>query len=123
MIFQTMKTYFLFLVLTASCQVTETLYINPDGNGNIEVVNLRAKKIYKGTTYIFWRLYQEIFSRTPTADQKVFLKYSEVKVYKKKSSCEKGFRRSYSQNFKKVMDIIDFYKIDDYEDDIRHSMP
>jgi hypothetical protein len=61
MILQTMKTYFLFLVLTASCQVTETLYINPDGSGNIEVINLRDKNIYKGTTYIFWRLYQEIF--------------------------------------------------------------
>jgi hypothetical protein len=140
MIFQHMKTYFflLVLVLTASCQVTETLYVNPDGSGSIEVADLRdensymqlakeeysKENIYRDTTYVFGdyiKKHQETFSRTPVTDQKVFLKYSEVKVYKKKSSYEKEFRSSYSQNFKKVADIVDLYKIDDYVDDIRHN--
>ncbi|WP_255515460.1 hypothetical protein [Flavobacterium sp. ZT3R18] len=138
MIFQTMKIYFflLVLVLTASCQVTETIHLNPDGSGSIEVADLREENsymqlakeeyskenIYKDTTYVFGdyiKKYQETFSKTSVADQNVFLKYSEVKVHKKASSYEKEFRSSYSQNFKNVRDIVDLYKIDDYVDDIR----
>ncbi|TRX38955.1 hypothetical protein FNW52_02525 [Flavobacterium sp. ZT3R18] len=133
-----MKIYFflLVLVLTASCQVTETIHLNPDGSGSIEVADLREENsymqlakeeyskenIYKDTTYVFGdyiKKYQETFSKTSVADQNVFLKYSEVKVHKKASSYEKEFRSSYSQNFKNVRDIVDLYKIDDYVDDIR----
>ena len=39
-----MKKYFYFLVcaiLASSCQVSETIYLNEDGSGKVEVVELR----------------------------------------------------------------------------------
>jgi hypothetical protein len=138
--FKTMKIhlFLLVLVLTVSCQVTETIHVNPDGGGSIEVADLREENsymqlakeeyskedVFKDTTYVFAdyiKKYQETFSRTPVADQKVFLRYSEVKVHKKKSSHEKEFRSSYSQNFKKAEDVVDLYKTDDYADDVRNN--
>nr|WP_315196441.1 hypothetical protein [uncultured Flavobacterium sp.] len=135
-----MKIYFflLVLVLTASCQVTETLHINSDGSGIIEVVHLRdehsymqiAKEnyskedIYKDTTYVFGdyiKKHHETFSRTPVADQKVFLTYSNVKVHRKASSYDKEFRTTYAQNFQKASDIADLLKTDHYIDDIKNN--
>ena len=64
-----MKRIFLLLVihLTASCQVTETLHINTDGTGTIEVSEEREENsymqlakeeyakedFYRDTTYVF----------------------------------------------------------------------
>jgi hypothetical protein len=140
MIFQKMKIYFflLFLVLATSCQVTETIHLNPDGSGTIEVTNLRdensymqlakenysKEEIYNDTTYIFGdyiKKHQETFSRTSVADQNVFLRYSDVKFRRKQSSYEKEFRTTYSQNFKKASDIVDLYKADHYLDDIKNN--
>lgn len=135
-----MKKVFLLLLpfLTISCQVTETLHLNSDGSGTIEVTHLRdensymqiAKEnyskedIYKDTTYIFGdyiKKHQETFSRTPVADQKVFLRFSEVKVHRKASSYDKEFRTTYAQNFQKTSDIIDLSKTDHYLDDIKNN--
>lgn len=135
-----MKKVFLLLLpfLTISCQVTETLHLNSDGSGTIEVTHLRdensymqiAKEnyskedIYKDTTYIFGdyiKKHQETFSRTPVADQKVFLRFSEVKVHRKASSYDKEFRTTYAQNFQKTSDIVDLSKTDHYLDDIKNN--
>ncbi|HEU4790408.1 MAG TPA: hypothetical protein VFS71_12030 [Flavobacterium sp.] len=131
--------FFLFLILiNVSCQVTETIHLNSDGSGIIEVTNLReehsymqiAKEnyskedIYKDTTYVFGdyiKKHQETFSRTPVADQKVFLRYSNVKVHRKASSYEKEFRTTYTQNFQKASDIVDLSKTDHYIDDIKNN--
>jgi hypothetical protein len=140
MIFQTMKIYsfLILLFLTASCQVTETIHFNPDGSGSIEVTNLREENsymqiakenyskedIYRDTTYVFGdyiKKHQETFSRTPMDDQKVFMRYSEVKVRRKQSSYEKEFLTTYSQNFQKASDIVDLYKTDHYLDDVRNN--
>jgi hypothetical protein len=140
MIFKTMKIYFflLVLVLTASCQVTETLHLNPDGSGSIEVTDLRdensymqlakeeysKENIFKDTTYVFtdyFKKYVETFDRTPKEDQNVYLRYSDVKVHIKKSSYEKEFRTTVSQNFKKATDIVDLYKAEDYADNIKKN--
>jgi hypothetical protein len=140
MIFQTMKAYFflLVLVLTTSCQVTETLHLNPDGSGTIEITELRdehsymqlAKEnyskedVYKDTTYVFtdyFKQYAETFARNTKEDQKVYLRYTDVKVHIKKSSYEKEFRTTVSQNFKKATDIVDLYKAEDYADNIRNN--
>ncbi len=121
-----------------SCQVTETLHLNPDGSGNIEVVHLRdensymqlAKEeyskedIYSDTTYVFGdyiKKHQETFSRTAAADQQVFLRYTDVKVHRKASSYEKEFRTTYTQNFQKACDIVDLSKTDHYLDDIKNN--
>jgi hypothetical protein len=127
--------FLLLILLTVSCQVTETIHLNSDGSGIIEVTHLRdehsymqiamesysKEDIYKDTTYVFGdfiKKYQETFSKTPVADQKVFLRYSEVKVHQKESSYDKEFRTTYTQNFQKVSDIVDLSKTDHYLDDI-----
>jgi hypothetical protein len=134
------RIFFLLIIaiLTASCQVTETIHFNADGSGTIEVVNLRNENSYmqlvkeeyskedffKDTTYVFsdyFKKYEETFSRTPKDDQKVYLKYSEVKIHTKKSSYEKEFRTTISQNFNKATDIVDLYKAEDYADNIRNN--
>jgi hypothetical protein len=104
------KYFFVLLpLLMISCQVTETLHLNANGSGTIEVMNLRdensymqlakenysKENVYRDTTYVFGdyiKKHDETFSRTPLADQTVFLKYSEVKVHRKESSYEKEFR-------------------------------
>lgn len=130
--------FLLLILLTASCQVTETLHLNSDGSGSIEVVDLRdeysymqlAKEeyskedIFKDTTYVFadyFKKYAETFARTPTEDQNVYLRYSDVKVHIKKSSYEKEFKTTVSQNFKKATDIVDLYKAEDYADNIKKN--
>jgi hypothetical protein len=135
-----MKKYFFLplILLAVSCQVTESLHLNSDGSGSIEVTELRdehsymqlAKEeyskedIYKDTTYVFtdyFKKYAETFARTPKEDQNVYLRYADVKVHVKKSSYEKEFRATVSQNFKKATDIVDLYKADDYADNIKKN--
>lgn len=135
-----MKRYFflLLILLNISCQVVETIHFNADGSGIIEVTNVRdehsymqiAKEnyskedIYKDTTYVFGdyiKKYHETFSRTPVADQKVFLRYSTVKVHKKASSYDKEFRTTYTQNFQNASDIVDLSKTNHYLDDIKNN--
>jgi hypothetical protein len=135
-----MKKYFFLLsiLLNVSCQVTETLHLNSDGSGIIDVENLRdehsymqiAKEnyskedVYRDTTYVFGdyiKKHHETFSRTPVADQKVFFRYSEVKIHKKASSYDKEFRATYTQNFQKASDIVDLSKTDHYLDDIKNN--
>ncbi|HKO77075.1 MAG TPA: hypothetical protein VJU52_07660 [Flavobacterium sp.] len=135
-----MKRYFFLLsiLLNVSCQVTETIHLNADGSGTIEVAMLRdensymqiAKEnyskedVYRDTTYVFGdyiKKHHETFSRTPVADQKVFLRYSEVKIHRKSSSYDKEFRTTYTQNFQKASDIVDLSKTDHYLDDIKNN--
>lgn len=126
------------LLLTVSCQVTETLHLNPDGSGSIEVVELRDENsymqlvkeayskedIYKDTTYVFsdyFQKYSETFNRTALEDQAVYKQYSNVKVHSKKSSYDKEFRTTISQNFQKATEIVDLYKTEDYADNIKNN--
>ena len=126
------------LLLTVSCQVTETLHLNPDGSGSIEVVELRDENsymqlvkeayskedIYKDTTYVFsdyFQKYSETFNRTAPEDQAVYKHYSNVKVHSKKSSYDKEFRTTISQNFQKASEIVDLYKTEDYADNIKNN--
>lgn len=128
----------LVILLTASCQVTETLHINPDGTGTIEVSEEREENsymqlakeeyakedFYRDTTYVFkdyFTKYGETFARTSKEDQNVYLRYSDVKVHIKKSSSEKEFRTLISQNFKNATDIVDLYKTEDYADNIKNN--
>ena len=129
--------YFL-LLLTVSCQVTETLHLNSDGSGSIEVVELRDENsymqlvkedyskedIFKDTTYVFsdyFQKYSETFNRTAQEDQAVYKKYSNVIVHSKKSSYDKEFRTTISQNFQKATEIVDLYKTEDYADNIKNN--
>ena len=130
--------FLLIFLFVVRCQVTETIRINPDGSGSIEVVNLRdensymqlakeeyaKENFYKDTTYVFkvyFTLYPETFARTSKEDQNSYLKYSDVQVHIKKSSSEKEVRTLISQKFKNTADIVDLYKTEDYVDNIKHN--
>jgi hypothetical protein len=129
---------FIILILLTSCQVTETININPDGSGSIEVVQLRDEnsymqlagdrytheEVFEDTTYIFKEYitkYNETFLKYTPDEQKLFQKYSNVKVHLKKSSFEKEFRNVFTQDFNKVSDIPDLYKTEDYADDLENN--
>ena len=135
-----MKKYlFLLLIIFAtSCQVTETLQLNEDGSGNLEVAELRdeqsymqlakedysKEEVYKDTTLYFkdyYKKYEETFNRTGKEDQDFYYKYADVKVHTKKSSYEKEFKTTIFQKFKKVSDLVDLYKAQNYADDIKFN--
>lgn len=130
--------YFLLLLLVASCQVTETLHLNEDGSGDLEVIMLRDEQsymqlakeeyskedVYRDTLFYFkdyYKKYAETFDRTGKEDQDVYYKYAAVKVHKKQSSYEKEFKTTISQNFKEVSDLVDLYKAENYADDIKFN--
>ncbi|WP_291142995.1 hypothetical protein [Flavobacterium sp. UBA7680] len=129
---------FLFLILLTSCQITETITINPDGSGDIKVEQLREENsymqlagesygrenIFEDTTYVFKEYiekYKETFLKYTPEEQKLFQKYTNIKVYLKKSSFEKEFRSVFSLHFNKVSEIPDLYKTEDYADDLQNN--
>ncbi|MDX6183096.1 hypothetical protein SGQ44_13790 [Flavobacterium sp. Fl-77] len=129
---------FIILMLLTSCQITETININPDGTGKIEITELRDENSYmqlagenyskeeefKDTTFVFKEYmikYKENFSKYLPAEQELFQKYADTKVHIKKSSFEKEFRKTVTLKFNKVTDIPDLYKTENYADDIKFN--
>nr|WP_294785036.1 hypothetical protein [uncultured Flavobacterium sp.] len=129
---------FLLLIFFSSCQITETITINPDGSGDVELVQLREENsymqlageeyakenVFQDTTYVFKEYigkYKENFSKYTAQEQQLFQKYSNVKVHVKRSSFEKEFRTVFSLHFNKVSEIPDLSKTEDYASDIQHN--
>lgn len=128
----------IILLILSGCQITETIQINPDGTGTVEVVQLRNENgymqlagsqyanedIFKDTTYVFQdyiKKYDQIFLKYTPTEQQLFQKYSNVKVHIKNSSFEKEFRTELKFDFNKVSEIPDLYKTEDYVNDIKHN--
>ena len=128
----------LILLLTVSCQVTETLYINADGSGTIKTIAVRDEQSYMqlvgenyakeekfvDTTYVFSdyiKQYADNFSKLPTAEKEVYAKFKDVNVHIKKSSFDKEFRNTIWQDFKKVEHIADLEKTENYADNLKHN--
>ena len=129
---------FVLLLLTTSCQVTETIHFTEDGSGTIAVEMLRIEQSYqqlageeynKGevfvdTTYVFddyISKHSETFSKLTLEDKAVFNAYKGVKVHTKKNSFEKEFRTTFTQNFLQANQIADLYKTQEYVSDIVHN--
>jgi hypothetical protein len=129
---------FVMLFLVTSCQVTETITINPDGSGNIEVVQLRdensymqlagenysRENVFRDTAYVFKEYiknYNENFVKYTKEEQKLFEKYTNVKVHIKESSFEKEFKSTFLFDFNKVSEIPDLYKTENYAGDIKYN--
>lgn len=129
---------FLLIICFTSCQITETITINPDGSGSIEIEQLREENsymqlageeyakenVFQDTTYIFndyIKKYNENFIKYLPQEQLLFQKYANVKVQIRRSSFEKEFRTSFHLNFNKVSEIPDLYKTEDYASDIQHN--
>lgn len=140
MIFKMIKTYFLLflLVMVTSCQITETISINQDGSGTIEVMkhreehsymqlageNYSKETIFKDTAYVFdayIEKYNDNFIRYTEPEQKLFSKYKNVKVHSKLSAFEKEFWTVISQSFANVTEVPDLYKTEDYASDIKNN--
>ena len=125
-------------VLLASCEVVETMNINPDNSGTIMVDMHRnensymqiageqyAKEtIFKDTTYVFQdyiEKYNGNFVKYTATEQELFNKYKNVKVHIKKSSFDKDFRTIISQDFTNVEEVADLSKTENYISDIVHN--
>lgn len=130
--------FILLVILTTSCQITETLHLNQDGTGIIETESLRDEHSYmqlagenyskeekfEDTTYVFKGFitkYSETFSKLPAFEKAIFQKYATVNVHIKKSSFEKEFRTTISQNFNTIEEVADLYKTQEYADDLEHN--
>ena len=130
--------FLLLGLLVTSCQITETIYLNQDGTGKIETESLRdehsymqlagenyaKEEVFRDTTYIFKDFitkYSETFSRLPASEKAIFQKFATVKVHIKKSSYEKEFRTTISQNFNTIEEVADLYKTQEYADDLEHN--
>lgn len=128
----------LLLVLLTSCEVTETLHINPDNSGTIEFDSHRnensymqiageeyAKEtVYKDTTYVFQEYIDKFnanFIKYTVKEQELFNTFKNVKVHIKKSAFDKEFRTTITQAFQKVEDIADLSKTENYADDIKYN--
>lgn len=126
------------LVFLNSCQVTETIHLNQDGTGKIEINELRdehsymqlmgenysKEEVFRDTTYVFQDLimkHSETFSRLPALEKAIFQKFGAVKVHVKKNSYEKEFRTTITQNFTKIEQVADLYKTEEYADDIENN--
>jgi hypothetical protein len=126
------------VILVTSCQVTETIHINEDGAGKIEIIKLRDEQSYiqftgenyskeekfVDTTYVFKDFiskYSETFSKLTPMEKAVFQKFEDVNVHIKQSSYEKEFRTTITQNFAKIEEVPDLYKTGEYADDLEHN--
>ncbi|MBF7092523.1 hypothetical protein IUY40_13380 [Flavobacterium sp. ALJ2] len=131
------KTFLILLFLT-SCQVTETITINTDGSGTIEVVQLRDEHSYmllsgekyskeekfKDTTYVFQDYitkYNETFLKYTQSEQQLFQKYANVKVHVKKSSFDKEFKTTIVFPFTKIEIVPNLYNTEDYASDLQNN--
>ena len=132
------KYLLLILIVTVSCQVTETIRVNPDGSGTVETVMLRDEQsymqlvggdyaheeIFVDTTYVFndyITKYAADFSKLPLAEKEIYNKYKDVNVHIKKSSFDKEFRTTISQKFNKIEEVPDLYKTENYADDLKYN--
>ena len=130
--------FLLTVILTTSCEVTETIYLNQDGTGKIETESLRdehsfmllagenysKEEKFEDTTYVFKdfiRKYSETFSKLPAFEKAIFHKYASVNVHNKKNSYDKEFRTKINQNFDNISAVPDLYKTEEYADDLKHN--
>lgn len=124
--------------LLSNCQVSETIYLNEDGSGKIEVVELRdehsymqiaganysKEEKYVDTSYAFSDVvlkYNDTFLKFTKPEQELFTKYNGVNLHVKKSSYDKEFRTVITQSFNNIETVPDLYKTEDYADDLENN--
>lgn len=121
-----------------SCQVTETIQLNENGSGKIQVEYRRdensymqlAKENYSkedkfvDTTYVFKDYitkYSETFLKFTKDEQELFKRFENVNVHIKQSSFEKEYFSIMSQDFNKIEEVPDIYKTGDYAGDLKNN--
>ncbi|MFT7165147.1 MAG: hypothetical protein ACI9CZ_001736 [Flavobacterium sp.] len=130
--------FLLVLALFASCELTETLHINPDNSGTLEFESHRNENsymqiareeysketVFMDTTYIFQEYiskYNANFIKYASKEQELFNSFKNVKVHIRKSAFDKEFRTTITQAFQKAEDIADLSKTENYADDIKYN--
>lgn len=117
---------FLLLILLTSCTITETIIINPDGTGNIEVYSLRdensvmqlgknspSSEKFIDTIFVFKDYitkYQETFVRFSKSDQALFQEHSNVKMHVKMDPIQMENFNIVSCDFKKIEEVPNVYE-------------
>lgn len=116
---------FLFLLSLASCQITETITLNPDGSGSIEVYSLRDENSlnqlgrqhfdekFRDTTFTFQDYitkYQETFVRFNKVDQDLFTEHANVKMQIKVDPIQMENFNKVNLDFKKIEEIPNVYE-------------
>lgn len=117
---------FLLLILLTSCTITETIIINPDGTGNIEVYSLRdensvmqlrknspASEKFIDTIFVFQDYitkYHETFMRFSKSDQALFQEHSNVKMHVKTDPIQMENFNIVSCDFKKIEEAPNVYE-------------
>lgn len=117
---------FLLFIFLTSCQVTETININPDGSGNIEVYSRRdensfiqignsslSSEKFRDTTFVFQDYiirYHDTFVRYSKSDQELFQKHANVKVQIKVDPVQMENFNIVSYDFKKIEEMPNVYE-------------
>ena len=110
-------------MLLVSCNLTETINLNSDGSGNIEIYSRRdensidklgrptnKKEEFKDTTSVFRdyiKKYQDNFVQYNESDQESLLKHADVKMHLKMDPAKPENFSVTSYDFKKTEEIPD----------------
>ena len=117
---------FLLLILISSCQITETININPDGTGNIEIYSFRDENSYrqlganlynsekfKDTAFVFRDYiakYKDTFVKFSKSDQALFQEHANVKMQIKADPIQVEHFNVVSFDFRKLDEIPNLYE-------------
>src|SRR5687767_4843749 len=118
--------FFLSSILISSCQITETIKINPDGSGSIEVFQLRDENSYMqlgrplsgsekftDTLFVFQDYitkYASTFVKFNKSDQALFQEHANVKMHVKLDPIQMENFNVISSDFKKIEELPNVYE-------------
>lgn len=130
---------FLFLILLSSCQITETIKINPDGSGSIEVFQLRDENSYMqlgrpysdsekftDTLFVFQDYitkYAATFSKFNKSDQALFQEHANVKMHVKLDPVQMENFNVISSDFKKIEELPNVYESLSLANSLKENYP
>lgn len=117
---------FLLLILMSGCQITETININEDGSGSIEVYSLRDENSYyqlganlhnsekfKDTSFVFKDYitkYKDTFIKFSKSDQALFKEHANVKMHIKADPIQVENFNIVSFDFRNLKEIPNLYE-------------
>ena len=130
---------FLLLLLASSCQITETIKINPDGSGSIEVFQLRDENSFMqlgrplsssekfiDTLFVFQDYitkYKETFVKFNKSDQELFQEHANVKMHVKLDPIQMENFNVISSDFKKIEELPNVYESLSLANSLKENYP
>ena len=130
---------FLLLLLISSCQITETIKINPDGSGTMEVLQLRDENSYMqlgrplsgsekftDTLFVFQDYitkYGTTFVKFNKEDQALFQSHANVKMHVKLDPIQMENFNVISSDFKKIEELPNVYESLSLANSLKENYP